>query len=152
MLNKLKLRPATKQFEKKEGESRNPSVAEINALIEELNTHLATIPPAPYKMYWALLNQVGSSAPTATVLFNNTGKDITYSFISQGVYGVTVPGFNQAKTVMEVEPYGEDLAVTTASGGSAVDMKIVAYNAFSPAGGPQDDYLQNTPIKIYIFD
>lgn len=40
----------------------------------------------PYKVYIALLNQTGTNAPTATVLQNTLGFDITYGYETAGVY------------------------------------------------------------------
>ena len=85
MLNKLKLRPAVKQFEKKEGETRNPSVAEINALIDELNLILETPQEVQPLVFVAKVVQSGPNPPIFTV-FKNTIGDITWSRESQGSF------------------------------------------------------------------
>lgn len=48
-----------------------------------------------YKVYTALLTQSGTDAPTAIVLENTLGEEVTYAYDSQGVYIIQ---FNQTFT------------------------------------------------------
>ncbi len=43
-----------------------------------------------YKLYIAKISQSDTSAPTATVLVNTIGE-VTYSYISTGLYGISGP-------------------------------------------------------------
>lgn len=45
----------------------------------------------PYKVYTALLTQSGTNAPVATVLENTLNGNVTFSFISTGIYEITIP-------------------------------------------------------------
>lgn len=54
----------------------------------------------PYKVYTALLTQVGTSAPTAIVLENTLGGTITWAYVGVGIYSATLTGaFTIAKTI-----------------------------------------------------
>lgn len=51
------------------------------------------------KRYVVLLTQSGTSAPTATVLWNNLGGTPVWSYVSTGVYRLTLTGaFASSKT------------------------------------------------------
>jgi len=65
------------------------------------NLSATATPPGtrPYKVYTALISQSGTSAPTATVLENNLGGTVTYSYNAVGVFIATLSGaFTSAKT------------------------------------------------------
>ena len=49
----------------------------------------ATVNPLPYKIYAAIINQSGTSAPTATILENTIG-DIVWTYTAQGSYQGTL--------------------------------------------------------------
>lgn len=91
MLNKLKLRPAPTQFERKEGEFRNPNVAEINALIDDINQELQNIPEVGPSVFVAKISQSGLAvAPIATIMRNTIGT-LTFERNDAGVYQVQLP-------------------------------------------------------------
>ena len=56
----------------------------------------------PYKVYTAFLTQSGTSAPTATVLENTLGATLSYSYVSEGLYGISASAsvFDIDKTVI----------------------------------------------------
>jgi len=55
----------------------------------------------PYKVYTAILYQVGTSAPTAYVLENTLGGSITWSYVGVGIYyGTLTSAFTANKTVV----------------------------------------------------
>ena len=55
-----------------------------------------------YTAYTALLTQAGGSAPVATVLKNNTGATLSWSYVAGGIYEVTAdnPIFTVNKTIV----------------------------------------------------
>lgn len=55
----------------------------------------------PYKVYTALMNQTGTSAPTVTIMENTLGGTITWSYSSAGYYIGTLTGaFTANKTTV----------------------------------------------------
>ena len=155
MLNKLKRFPAKKQFEKIEGDFRVVNVAEINELIDSINTELQNVPsPAPYKsLYWALLTQSNADVPSAKVLYNDTGLSVVYTREGQGVYDITIPGYDPEKTVVEIPNFAAAGFLSYVRSGSGSGVRIFTYKMSEiPTSTPSDGWLENTPIKIYIFD
>lgn len=59
----------------------------LNALIIGISVNSTT----QYKVYTALLTQSGTNAPVATVLENTLNGNVTFSFISTGIYEITIP-------------------------------------------------------------
>lgn len=56
-----------------------------------LRQAVPVVPSVP-KVYWAKLTQSGgTSAPTAEVLVNTTGYDVTWSRVAAGVYRMSFP-------------------------------------------------------------
>lgn len=55
----------------------------------------------PYKVYTALISQIGTSDPTAIVLENTLGGTVVLSYVSVGTYNLTLTGgFNINKTTV----------------------------------------------------
>ena len=155
MLNKLKRFPAKKQFEKIEGDFRLVNVAEINELIDSINAELQNVPsPAPYKsFYWALLTQSNGNDPSAKVLYNDTGLSVVYTRDSDGIYDVTIPGYDPEKMVVEIPNFVAGGFISYIRNGLGEGVKIYTYKITQmPTDTPSDGWLENTPIKIYIFD
>lgn len=64
-------------------------VRRLKVRLDTLETEVGEIPEpeAPsYKVYTALINQEGTDAPTAEVLENTLGSDITWSYSATGTY------------------------------------------------------------------
>ncbi len=76
------------------------SVDSINAL--------APTSVAGSKAYVAKWTQTGSSAPTPTEIFNNTGATFTWTRISQGTYNITASSavFTTDKTFYNIQGAG----------------------------------------------
>lgn len=69
---------------------------------------------APYNTWRGLLNQSGTNAPVATVLQNELGGNIVWSYSSTGTYIGTLSGaFLQAKTFINIQPK-KDVTVISA--------------------------------------
>lgn len=109
----------------------------------------------PYKIYTALLNQSGTSAPTATVLENTLGGTVVWSYDSIGGYTATLSGaFTENKTVVNMMPTnyydGGDVGqILFFRSGDNTCLMSTSINSVSV-----DDYLGNFPgfwveIKVY---
>lgn len=155
MLNKLKRFPAKKQFEKIEGDFRLVNVAEINELIDSINAELQNVPsPAPYKsLYWALITQSNEDDPSAKVLYNDTGLSVVYTRIAEGVCEITIPGYDPEKMVVEIPNFVSAGFISYQRNGLGEGVRIFTYKTTQlSTDTPSDGLLENTPIKIYIFD
>lgn len=108
----------------------------------------------PYTTYVALLNQNGTSAPTATVLQNNTGLTITWSRISNGLYKGTV-----STPFADQDHQAVFVGSTNSGAGNQVKSAIsdfsgqnhVLLETFIAGTGYTDDLLLNTAIEIKIY-
>jgi hypothetical protein len=69
-----------------QGDSNIVAADGVQVLANDTTTSETTT--LPYTEYVAILTQSGTDAPEATVLYNNTGLDITYSYLSVGAYVV----------------------------------------------------------------
>jgi len=111
------------------------------------------------KVYVALLNQSGSSAPTATVISNTTGQTISFNYIGAGIYQCIATGtpFTVNKTAVFIN-YGSSgsgypagiqaFAQTT----QAITFATVGLD--SSGAGPAtyaDGLLVNASFKIEIY-
>lgn len=107
-----------------------------------------------YKVYTALLTQNGVNAPTDVVLENTLGGTPTFTYISIGVYEMTLNGsFNSSKTWV----VGGSADVNAGSGSLAtLDIRrlndniiqLRTYDDFLSA----DSMLVNTSIEIRIYN
>jgi len=82
---------------------------EVTAPPATVDTELATLGQVkairPYKVYSALVNQTGTSAPTVTVLENTLGGTPVFSYVAPGFYFVTLSGaFPATKTHLSITP------------------------------------------------
>ena len=61
-------------------------------MLEEVLMKLNNKENAANKVYRASITQTGTNAPVATVLENNTGREISYSRDTQGLYIIDISG------------------------------------------------------------
>ena len=101
-----------------------------------------------YKVYSALLTQVGTSDPTATVLQNNTSGTIAWTRVVSGQYIGTLTGdtFTANKTlVLMNQPVGIRLLASNRSSNTKL---LLACKDFG--GGFQDDFdALSIEVRIY---
>jgi hypothetical protein len=110
---------------------------------------LDDIPAAPYKVYTALLTQVGTSDPTAIVLENTIGT-ITLSRNSTGSYYINSPNlFTVDKTFTQITSilFGDIHYLITY--GNISRISVVTSNAATTF---LDGKLDNTPIEIRVYN
>jgi hypothetical protein len=106
----------------------------------------------PYKVYTALMSQLGTSAPTATILENTLGN-ITWVRINAGVYRGLLGGtFLVDKLFIPCPSGGFDSAVNISGGG--LSYKLVRLNdAFIElTTSATDSVLNYTPIEIRVYN
>ena len=107
---------------------------------------------ASYKEYVALVSQIGTSAPTATILVNTLGFTPVWSYENPGVYQLTYEGGF---------PFGKTLGF---SGGVSDDAIYGGWTKFIEGGSnwwtlqvfdadgvPSDDGLVNSSIMIRVY-
>lgn len=74
-----------------------------------------------YKVYTALLTQSGQDAPTADVLFNNTGIEFSWGYDGQGYYYINQTFLNQQNSFISIQNNtginGQYYNITTAFSG-----------------------------------
>jgi hypothetical protein len=103
----------------------------------------------PYKVYTALLTQIGTDAPVATVLENTIG-DIIWSYIDVGQYRATLTGaFPIDKFFAPF--YIADTDVNVAGGGERVMLYRLNDNAFDIVAVSNGN-LNYTGIEIRVYD
>lgn len=115
-----------------------------------LSSTLQSLYPSQAKVYRAILNQSGTSAPTATVLENTLGGTPTYARAGTGSYEVTLSlAFASAKTHILINNPAIDVpCITQAICAPPNQIVIETYDdSFTPA----DDILTDTAIQILVY-
>ena len=98
----------------------------------------------PYKVYTALLSQIGNAAPTATVLENTLGGTVVWSRTGTGVYTATLNGafplgkttvmpffgtinggVNLSQTISGVRIDNNSVGIRTSAGGTLTDVLLL---------------------------
>jgi hypothetical protein len=103
----------------------------------------------PYKVYTALMAQIATAAPTATVLENTIGA-IVWTRTSAGSYKGTLTGaFTSAKTVgfLTLNYIGDDYTVYCGRL-SANEFNITTLNAL---GAATDTILSDASLEIRVY-
>jgi hypothetical protein len=105
----------------------------------------------PYKSYVALLNQSGTSAPTATILENTTGNSITWTRTAVGIYrgtwGSAVADINKLFLAPALGSLKNQTVVINIFGSTANIFSLSTQDA----GSLSDDTLLRTGVEIRIY-
>ena len=102
----------------------------------------------PYKVYTALLTQVGSGVPVAIILDNTLGGVITWSRPVTGSYvGTLVGAFTTNKTSILNNVTGHFSVATYTT---SVDLVIISTRDFT--GGAVDGAMTNMSIEIRVYN
>jgi hypothetical protein len=105
----------------------------------------------PYKVYVAVLNQTGTSAPVATVIENTLGGTVVWSYVALGVYDATLTGaFNSAKTAVFFNKGEVNGTVSGKSGAFAHTLNTVRVITVSN-GFSADGEVRNSTIEIRVY-
>lgn len=101
--------------------------------------------------YDALLTQAGTNAPVATVLANNLGGDVVWSYVTTGGYAGTLAGaFPENKTAMLAMPNFADSPAHIQAGrtdGNTVELSTVGLTT----GEAADGLLTGAYVRILVF-
>ena len=120
-------------------------------MVEEALKRLKTLISAnepKYKVYTALLSQLGTDAPVATVLENTLGGDIVWSYVSEGTYSATITyekipvSFLSNNNVNNIIFCVNELSTVT----------IVCKPSENFPSGVIDGQLIETPIEIRVYN
>ncbi len=118
-------------------------------------SNISYLTALPYTEYDATLTQSGTSAPTATVVYNNTGGTITWTRSSTGTYKATISGatFTTGSTVALISNNytSSTLGINTTAltSTTVITINSLTYSSFNMS--LTDGVLNNTSIKIQIF-
>jgi len=127
------------------------------AQIDNLKSYFSSIfAPSPnYKVYRALMTQVGNgNAPTANVLENTLGN-IVWAYSSTGTYTGTLNGaFSETKYFSPIPIQGLDSGVNDGGGGDTYTYYIIDDSTILLVSGvpPANSILSNTPIEIIVYN
>lgn len=125
--------------------------SKIDEIIKKLNDS-----GPKYKVYTALLTQTGTDAPTAIVLENTLGGDLTWSRSSDGIYEATLSGafsnqnkfyctlFSQISQTRYLEVYWNN--------NDSFGVATVELSSYGGVGVYSDDFLFNQPIEIRVYN
>jgi len=115
------------------------------------NGNLVETPSAPL-IYVARITQIGSSAPTETVIANTTGATFTWSVVVSGIYKITAssPVLTTDKTAIYVTPSSSGAYIMMASVGSTTECTVTSSNAFG-IGGYTNGLINQAIVKIEIY-
>ena len=103
-----------------------------------------TVGGLPYKVYTASLTQEGTDNPSAVVLENTLGFDVTWERTGVGVYVLTLPsGTDMTKIFILLGIYNESTEV------SIIDKLGVQSITITTSGS--DDSLSNSGIEIRMY-
>lgn len=106
-----------------------------------------------YRPFTAILNQAGTSAPTATVVYNGLGGTATpvWGYTSAGKYTLTITGaFPVDKTIIELKDF--DIGWGEKVKAYRVDDDTIAIESGSSTDFIDDDVITNMPIEIKVYD
>ena len=106
----------------------------------------------PYKVYTALVTQIGTSAPTATVLENTLGGPISFSRVSAGIYRISLTGaFTVNKTGFSYTRGITSNALNVTNGIRRVDNDTIEFNSVVN-GSFFDGQAVNDTIEIRVYN
>lgn len=105
----------------------------------------------PYKVYVALVTQVGAAAPVATVLQNEIGV-VTWSRSAQGFYiATTLALFTSNKTTVDI-PNDAFAGQYSHMGSAPANTSQVWVLSRDVAGAGQDGLMDKTTVEIRVYD
>jgi hypothetical protein len=104
---------------------------------------------APYRVYTAILTQIGTNAPVATVLENTLLGTVTFQYVSNGIYTATLIGaFTTGKTTATLDG-GTFNQVFKAAQDNINTVRLVTY---STSGSVANDQMGLTTLEIRVYN
>lgn len=120
----------------------------INEIIDRLNG-VGTSGDGSYKVYSAIISQLGTDAPTAIVLQNTIGN-IVWSRTDVGqYYGTLVGAFTVDKTGFLLNT---PIVYETYTVIQAVDIDSINLTTTDGTNTPVDEYLSNVFVEIRVYN
>ena len=121
-----------------------------NVTAQACTTITTTTTLPPYKVYTALLERTGATAPTATILENTLGT-ITFAYTGPGNYGILSSGLftiNKTFVLLQKQAYGLP--------GNTLGTLITSVNSISimqstTAGANNDDWALPVCVEIRVY-
>ena len=125
--------------------------------VEDLANQIAPTPP--YKVYTALLTQLGTSAPVATVLENTISSPMAITRNSTGNYSISCVDFTDTtKVYVELKninvlssSFPSQYYWFTVNSGSIV-INSTQINLITNSITPADSILDKCPIEIRVYN
>lgn len=104
------------------------------------------------KVYRAIINQVGTNAPTAYVLQNTLGAIITPSYITDGAYGFSSnPNiFTSGKTGVMIGPVADDYTINAWATKQFAGDATVVIGSLLADGTPTNNLFVNCLLEITV--
>jgi hypothetical protein len=126
--------------------------SEIIKLKEILKGLLIPIDSRTYKVYTALLTQVGTDNPTVDILENTLGYDLVWARTSGGIYQTQILSNPKNKVWYSVKTAPSEAKEITISFTIANKLLIQTYSIISGLVTTGDNRLASTPIEIRIYN
>lgn len=118
-----------------------------------MSTKYITSSDNTYKKYVTLLNQVGTSGPTPSIVLENTLGSIGFSYVLSGEYLITSGGlFTPNKTVVFTQPTLDNVPQTISIIVRYVDANTLELKTLISGIGYTDNFLNLTPIEIRVYN
>lgn len=109
----------------------------------------------PYKVYSALLTQIGTDAPTAIILENNLSTTLTYEYLQVGIYQIiSSVELDYEKVWYSIGGQGS-VGARTAPFPMSIEIGLegtLLIYTFDSSDTFFDEALFNTPIEIRIYN
>ena len=103
----------------------------------------------PYRVYTAILTQIGTNAPVATVLENTLLGTVTFQYVSNGIYTATLIGaFTTGKTTATLDG-GTFNQVFKAVQNNINTVRLVTYGT---SGSVANDQMGLTTLEIRVYN
>ena len=101
------------------------------------------------KEFEALVTQSGTDAPTAIILKNTLGDMPIFTYVSVGVYNMTLAGtFVDGKTIKQITPQDQAFSVGIQHG---MGDGVLTISSGHTVSGVSDDILANTSLSIKVY-
>ena len=103
-----------------------------------------------FKEYVAIINQSGTSDPTATVISNELGGTVTLNYVDVGSYTATLTGaFTTNKTIVSITS-GNSSASASLFGYSS-DSDTIKFGSYDSLGNAKDGFITNSTFIIRVY-
>jgi len=114
----------------------------------DINRKGAPVPT--FKEYIALLSQQGTNPPTATVIKNTLGAEVTFAREDVGYYFAQIPGgFPMLKTICFING-GVSPTATSAAAPAEMDDAITI-STTNQSGNFADSQLENASFEVRVY-